>query len=68
MRVNAARPDVDYHVPFGGSKQSGIGPKEQHGRFVEPAEIAAMIAYLVSYESGSCIGACTVVDGEMTAR
>jgi aldehyde dehydrogenase (NAD+) len=29
VRVNAATSGVDYHVPFGGSKQSGIGPKEQ---------------------------------------
>lgn len=29
IRVNAATSGVDYHVPFGGSKQSGIGPKEQ---------------------------------------
>jgi acyl-CoA reductase-like NAD-dependent aldehyde dehydrogenase len=29
VRVNAATVSVDYHVPFGGSKDSGIGPKEQ---------------------------------------
>lgn len=29
VRVNAATSGVDYHVPFGGSKESGIGPKEQ---------------------------------------
>lgn len=29
VRVNAATAGVDYHVPFGGSKESGIGPKEQ---------------------------------------
>ena len=28
VRVNAATSGVDYHVPFGGSKESGIGPKE----------------------------------------
>ena len=29
VRVNAATTSVDYHVPFGGLKDSGIGPKEQ---------------------------------------
>jgi alpha-ketoglutaric semialdehyde dehydrogenase len=29
VRVNAATSGVDYHVPFGGSKESRIGPKEQ---------------------------------------
>lgn len=29
VRVNAATSGVDYHVPFGGSKESGIGSKEQ---------------------------------------
>lgn len=29
LKVNAATSGVDYHVPFGGSKDSGIGPKEQ---------------------------------------
>jgi alpha-ketoglutaric semialdehyde dehydrogenase len=29
VRVNASTAGVDYHVPFGGSKASGIGPKEQ---------------------------------------
>jgi len=29
VRVNAATAGVDYHAPFGGSKESGIGPKEQ---------------------------------------
>lgn len=29
MRVSAATSGVDYHAPFGGSKESGIGSKEQ---------------------------------------
>lgn len=29
LRVNASTAGVDYHVPFGGEKESGIGPKEQ---------------------------------------
>jgi acyl-CoA reductase-like NAD-dependent aldehyde dehydrogenase len=29
VRVNSSTAGVDYHVPFGGSKESGIGPKEQ---------------------------------------
>jgi NAD(P)-dependent dehydrogenase (short-subunit alcohol dehydrogenase family) len=48
--------------------RSRMRARQPHGRFVEPAEIAAMIAYLASDESGSCIGACMVVDGGMTAR
>ncbi|MDO8208915.1 aldehyde dehydrogenase family protein [Conexibacter sp. CPCC 206217] len=29
VRVNAPTSGLDYHVPFGGSKASGLGPKEQ---------------------------------------
>jgi aldehyde dehydrogenase (NAD+) len=29
VRVNAPTSGVDYHVPFGGSKESGLGPREQ---------------------------------------
>ncbi|MCA3749728.1 MAG: SDR family oxidoreductase [Phenylobacterium sp.] len=42
--------------------------RQPHGRFVTPDEIAAMIAYLASDESASCVGACMVVDGGMTAQ
>lgn len=42
--------------------------RQPHGRFVKPEEIAAMIAYLASDESRSCIGACMVVDGGMTVQ
>ena len=42
--------------------------RQPHGRFVQPEEIAAMAAYLASDESASCIGACMVVDGGVTAR
>ncbi len=42
--------------------------RQPHGRFVQPEEIAAMAAYLASDEAASCIGACMVVDGGVTAR
>jgi NAD(P)-dependent dehydrogenase (short-subunit alcohol dehydrogenase family) len=42
--------------------------RQPHGRFVTPEEIAAMAAYLASDESASCIGACMIVDGGVTAR
>jgi len=42
--------------------------RQPHGRFVQPEEIAAMAAFLASDESASCVGACMVVDGGMTAR
>ncbi len=42
--------------------------RQPHSRFVTPEEIAAMAAYLASDESASCIGACMVVDGGVTAR
>jgi NAD(P)-dependent dehydrogenase (short-subunit alcohol dehydrogenase family) len=42
--------------------------RQPHGRFVQPEEIAAMTAYLASDEAASCVGACMVVDGGMTAR
>ena len=42
--------------------------RQPHGRLVTPEEIAAMAAYLASDESASCVGACMVVDGGVTAR
>ena len=33
------------------------------GRFVEPAEVAAMVAYLASPLSGSTTGADHIIDG-----
>jgi NAD(P)-dependent dehydrogenase (short-subunit alcohol dehydrogenase family) len=42
--------------------------RQPHGRFVTPEEIAAMAAYLAADESASCIGACMIVDGGVTAR
>jgi NAD(P)-dependent dehydrogenase (short-subunit alcohol dehydrogenase family) len=48
--------------------RAGMEARQPHGRFVTPEEIAAMAAYLASDESASCIGACMVVDGGVTAR
>jgi NAD(P)-dependent dehydrogenase (short-subunit alcohol dehydrogenase family) len=42
--------------------------RQPHSRFVAPEEIAAMAAYLASDEAASCIGACMIVDGGVTAR
>ena len=42
--------------------------RQPHSRFVTPEEIAAMAAYLASEEAASCIGACMIVDGGVTAR
>jgi meso-butanediol dehydrogenase / (S,S)-butanediol dehydrogenase / diacetyl reductase len=42
--------------------------RQPHSRFVTPEEIAAMAAYLASDEAASCIGACMIVDGGVTAR
>jgi aldehyde dehydrogenase (NAD+) len=29
IRINAPSTGVDFHLPFGGAKQSGHGPREQ---------------------------------------
>ncbi|CAN5541515.1 SDR family oxidoreductase [soil metagenome] len=42
--------------------------RQPHNRFVSPAEITAMAAYLASDEAGSAVGACMTVDGGMTTR
>jgi NAD(P)-dependent dehydrogenase (short-subunit alcohol dehydrogenase family) len=42
--------------------------RQPHSRFVTPEEVAAMAAYLASEEAASCIGACMIVDGGVTAR
>jgi NAD(P)-dependent dehydrogenase (short-subunit alcohol dehydrogenase family) len=48
--------------------RANMQARQPHNRFVTPEEIAAMAAYLASDESASCIGACMVVDGGVTAR
>ncbi len=48
--------------------RASMQARQPHKRFVTPEEIAAMAAYLASDESASCIGACMVVDGGVTAR
>jgi NAD(P)-dependent dehydrogenase (short-subunit alcohol dehydrogenase family) len=51
-----------------GEARARMQARQPHGRFVTPEEIAAMAAYLAADESASCIGACMVVDGGVTAR
>jgi len=48
--------------------RANMQARQPHKRFVTPEEIAAMAAYLASDEAASCIGACMVVDGGVTAR
>ncbi|MDO8185201.1 SDR family oxidoreductase [Conexibacter sp. JD483] len=48
--------------------QAAMQARQPHGRFVQPQEIAAMAAYLLSDEAASVVGAAMVVDGGMTAR
>jgi NAD(P)-dependent dehydrogenase (short-subunit alcohol dehydrogenase family) len=48
--------------------RANMEARQPHGRFVTPEEIAAMAAYLAADESASCIGACMIVDGGVTAR
>jgi NAD(P)-dependent dehydrogenase (short-subunit alcohol dehydrogenase family) len=48
--------------------RANMQARQPHSRFVTPEEIAAMAAYLASDESASCIGACMIVDGGVTAR
>jgi NAD(P)-dependent dehydrogenase (short-subunit alcohol dehydrogenase family) len=48
--------------------RANMQARQPHNRFVTPEEIAAMTAYLASDESASCIGACMIVDGGVTAR
>jgi NAD(P)-dependent dehydrogenase (short-subunit alcohol dehydrogenase family) len=48
--------------------RANMQARQPHKRFVTPEEIAAMAAYLASDESASCIGACMIVDGGVTAR
>ena len=48
--------------------RANMQARQPHKRFVTPEEIAAMAAYLASEESASCIGACMIVDGGVTAR
>jgi NAD(P)-dependent dehydrogenase (short-subunit alcohol dehydrogenase family) len=48
--------------------RANMQARQPHSRFVTPEEIAAMAAYLASDEAASCIGACMIVDGGVTAR
>ena len=77
VRVNCIAPGT-VDTPWVSRITSGYDDPEQaranmqarqpHKRFVTPEEIAAMAAYLASDESASCIGACMIVDGGVTAR
>ena len=77
IRVNCIAPGT-VDTPWIGRITAGYDDPEEararmqarqpHGRFVQPEEIAAMVAYPASDESASVIGACMVVDGGMTAR
>ena len=77
VRVNCIAPGT-VDTPWIGRITAGYDDPEEararmearqpDGRFVTPEEIAAMAAYLASDESASCIGACMVVDGGVTAR
>jgi NAD(P)-dependent dehydrogenase (short-subunit alcohol dehydrogenase family) len=77
VRVNCIAPGT-VDTPWIGRITAGYDDPEEararmearqpHGRFVTTEEIAAMAAYLASDESASCVGACMVVDGGVTAR
>jgi NAD(P)-dependent dehydrogenase (short-subunit alcohol dehydrogenase family) len=77
IRVNCIAPGT-VDTPWIGRITAGYDDPEEarekmearqpHGRFVTSEEIAAMAAYLASDESASCIGACMIVDGGVTAR
>ena len=60
-RITAGYDDPD-------EARANMEARQPHNRFVTPEEIAAMAAYLASDESASCIGACMIVDGGVTAR
>jgi meso-butanediol dehydrogenase / (S,S)-butanediol dehydrogenase / diacetyl reductase len=60
-RIVAGTPDPE-------AEKQRMRERQPHGRFVEPEEIAAMVAYLASDEAASVVGACMVVDGGATAR
>jgi NAD(P)-dependent dehydrogenase (short-subunit alcohol dehydrogenase family) len=60
-RITAGYADPD-------EARTNMEARQPHNRFVTPEEIAAMAAYLASDESASCIGACMIVDGGVTAR
>jgi NAD(P)-dependent dehydrogenase (short-subunit alcohol dehydrogenase family) len=60
-RITAGYDDPD-------EARANMEARQPHKRFVTPEEIAAMAAYLASDESASCIGACMIVDGGVTAR
>ncbi len=77
VRVNCIAPGT-VDTPWVGRITSGYADpaearknmeaRQPHGRFVSADEIAAMAAYLASDEAGSCVGACMIVDGGLTAR
>jgi NAD(P)-dependent dehydrogenase (short-subunit alcohol dehydrogenase family) len=77
VRVNCIAPGT-VDTPWIGRITSGYDDPEEarakmqarqpHSRFVTPEEIAAMAAFLASDEAASCIGACMIVDGGVTAR
>lgn len=81
VRVNAVCPgDVDTPMiqyqanTFGNGDPAGYlrgllahYPQGERARFIQPAEIAALIAYLVSPEAAPVTGACISIDFGLTA-
>jgi NAD(P)-dependent dehydrogenase (short-subunit alcohol dehydrogenase family) len=61
QRITSSLPDPE-------AARQKMRDRQAHGRLVEPAEVAAMAAYLASDESASTIGAIMLVDGGFMAR
>jgi len=61
QRITSTLPDPE-------AARQKMRDRQAHGRLVEPAEVAAMAAYLASDESASTIGAIMLVDGGFMAR
>ncbi len=61
QRITSTMPDPE-------AARQKMRDRQAHGRLVEPAEVAAMAAYLAADESASTVGAIMLVDGGFMAR
>jgi 3alpha(or 20beta)-hydroxysteroid dehydrogenase len=70
IRVNSVHPgiiDTEMLNEFGGNWQPALLPRIPQGRVADPKEVARLVLFLASDDSGYCNGSEFTIDGAFTA-